>query len=47
MSVKDYDSDSAKRYGPMDRWFHVACFEKEKDELDLPDDFDVTKCVFS
>ena len=30
---KDYDDDRAKQYGPMDRWYHLACFAKNREEL--------------
>ena len=30
---KDYDDDRAKQYGPLDRWYHVSCFSKHREEL--------------
>jgi len=33
ISKKDYDDDRAKQYGPMDRWYHLACFVKIREQL--------------
>ena len=30
---KDYDDDRAKQYGPLDRWHHLACFSKNREQL--------------
>jgi len=30
---KDYDDDRAKQYGPLDRWHHLDCFAKNREEL--------------
>ena len=30
---KDYDDDRAKQYGPLDRWHHLECFAKNREEL--------------
>ena len=37
IAKKDYESDSAKRFGPMDRWHHVDCFVKDREELEYFD----------
>lgn len=33
ISKKDYESESARRYGGQDRWHHVECFLKLRNEL--------------
>ncbi|KAL0276840.1 UNVERIFIED_CONTAM: hypothetical protein PYX00_004320 [Menopon gallinae] len=33
ISKKDYESESALRYGPHERWHHVDCFLKVREEL--------------
>ncbi|CAG0883144.1 unnamed protein product [Darwinula stevensoni] len=37
IAKKDYESDSAKRFGPMNRWHHVDCFVKDREELEYFD----------
>ena len=37
ISKKDYDSDRAKMYGPQERWHHVQCFAKNREELEFFD----------
>ncbi|XP_064103766.1 poly [ADP-ribose] polymerase 1-like [Macrobrachium nipponense] len=40
ISKKEYDSDRAKMYGPVDMWHHVDCFVKKREEFgffDTPD----------
>ena len=33
MSKKDYESEGAKMYGGQDRWHHLECFAKLREEL--------------
>ncbi|XP_066587156.1 poly [ADP-ribose] polymerase [Prorops nasuta] len=33
ISKKDFDSDEGRKYGGIDRWHHVLCFEKLRKEL--------------
>lgn len=33
ISKKDYESDEARRFGGMDRWYHVECFVKLRADL--------------
>lgn len=33
ISKKDFESPEAKRFGGLDRWHHVECFAKLRDEL--------------
>nr|XP_045597735.1 poly [ADP-ribose] polymerase 1-like isoform X1 [Procambarus clarkii] len=33
ISKKEFDSDRAKMYGPVDQWHHVDCFVKKREEL--------------
>lgn len=35
---KDYESQRAKMYGPMDQWYHVDCFVENRDELEFGED---------
>lgn len=35
MSKKDYESENARQYGPQERWHHVECFLKARDELEF------------
>ncbi|KAF6202111.1 hypothetical protein GE061_004509 [Apolygus lucorum] len=35
ISKKDYETDNAKRFGGMDRWHHIECFAKLRDELEF------------
>ena len=37
VGVKDYESQRAKMYGPYDRWHHVECFAKQREELQYYD----------
>ncbi|XP_063237914.1 poly [ADP-ribose] polymerase [Bacillus rossius redtenbacheri] len=37
ISKKDYESESALMYGPVDRWHHTECFAKKRDELEFFD----------
>src|SRR5262249_47568320 len=33
ISKKNYDSDNAKRFGPMDDWHHLDCFVANRETL--------------
>jgi len=33
ISKKEFESESAKKYGPMDRWHHPDCFVRAREEL--------------
>lgn len=33
ISKKDYESEVALQYGPCERWHHVDCFLKAREEL--------------
>lgn len=33
ISKKDYESEEARRYGGLDRWYHVECFAKLRADL--------------
>ena len=35
---KDFESQRAKMYGPFDRWHHIPCFVKQREELEYFDD---------
>lgn len=35
IAKKDYESDSAKRFGPLDRWYHLQCFVNLRDSLEF------------
>nr|XP_053644979.1 poly [ADP-ribose] polymerase 1-like [Cherax quadricarinatus] len=35
ISKKEFDSESAKMYGPVDQWHHVDCFIKKRAELEF------------
>lgn len=35
ISKKDYESENAKRFGPVDRWYHLQCFANNRDELEF------------
>ncbi|PSN54639.1 Poly [ADP-ribose] polymerase [Blattella germanica] len=35
ISKKDFESEGAKMYGGQDRWHHVECFAKLRDELEF------------
>lgn len=35
---KDYESQRAKMYGPVDQWHHVDCFVEKRDELEFGSD---------
>jgi hypothetical protein len=37
LGKKDYTSESAQRYGPMFRWYHLDCFVANRDELTFHD----------
>ncbi|XP_058807262.1 poly [ADP-ribose] polymerase [Phymastichus coffea] len=37
LSKKDYESEDARRYGGLDRWYHVDCFVKLRSELQFFD----------
>ncbi|XP_064621580.1 poly [ADP-ribose] polymerase 1-like [Lineus longissimus] len=43
IAKKDYESDRAKMYGPMDSWYHVDCFLSDRDELEFGKEMDITK----
>lgn len=32
----DRESEDAKRFGPLNRWFHVECFVSSRDDLEFP-----------
>ncbi len=34
---KEYESQRAKMYGPYDKWHHIACFVKNRDDLEYFD----------
>ncbi|XP_062619939.1 poly [ADP-ribose] polymerase 1-like [Saccostrea cucullata] len=38
ISKKDYESQRAKMYGPVDQWYHVDCFVENRDELEFGKD---------
>jgi Poly(ADP-ribose) polymerase and DNA-Ligase Zn-finger region. len=40
ISKKDFESDNAKMYGGQERWHHVECFAKVRDELEFWDSGD-------
>uniref|UniRef100_A0A7R8Z663 Poly [ADP-ribose] polymerase n=1 Tax=Timema douglasi TaxID=61478 RepID=A0A7R8Z663_TIMDO len=40
ISKKDYESAEARRYGGLDRWHHVECFTKLREELEFFDSGD-------
>ncbi|KAI4498125.1 hypothetical protein M0802_006611 [Mischocyttarus mexicanus] len=40
ISKKDYESDEARRYGGLDRWYHLECFVKLRTELEFFDQAD-------
>lgn len=35
ISKKDFESENAKMYGGQERWHHVECFAKLRDELEF------------
>jgi poly [ADP-ribose] polymerase len=35
ISKKDFESEKAKMYGGQERWHHVECFAKLRDELEF------------
>lgn len=35
ISKKDFESETAKKYGPVDRWHHLKCFLLARDELNF------------
>lgn len=37
---KEYESQRAKMYGPYDKWHHIPCFVKKRDEMDYFDSGD-------
>lgn len=41
ISKKDYESDRARMYGPIDMWHHVDCFVKKRVELEFFESGDV------
>lgn len=41
ISKKEYESDRAKMYGPVDQWHHVDCFVKQRAELGFFESVDV------
>jgi hypothetical protein len=43
ISKKDYESDRAKMYGPVDAWYHVDCFLSDRDDLDFDKEMDISK----
>ncbi|KAJ8308841.1 hypothetical protein KUTeg_013715 [Tegillarca granosa] len=43
ISKKEYDSVRAKMYGPVDLWYHLDCFVKDRDELEFGADMNVEK----
>jgi len=45
LSKKDYESERAKMYGPVDLWYHIDCFIAKRDELEFTTDMDPTKSV--
>jgi len=45
LSKKDYESQRAKMYGPVDLWYHIDCFIAKRDELEFTTDMDPTKSV--
>lgn len=40
LGKRDYESDDAARFGPLFRWFHVACFVTAREELSFFADAD-------
>lgn len=45
ISKKDYESQRAKMYGPMDQWHHVDCFVENRDDLEFGKEMNVEKMV--
>ncbi|XP_013411414.1 poly [ADP-ribose] polymerase 1-like [Lingula anatina] len=43
ISMKEYESERAKMYGPQDRWHHVDCFVENRDELQFSSDMNPDK----
>lgn len=43
IAKKEYDSQRAKMYGPVDLWHHVDCFVKNRDELEFGTELNVEK----
>lgn len=35
ISKKDYESEKARMYGPLDAWHHVECFCNKRDDLEF------------
>jgi len=33
IAKKDFDDEKAKRYGPLDRWYHAKCFTQQREAL--------------
>jgi poly [ADP-ribose] polymerase len=42
VSKKDYESQRAKMYGPVDLWHHIQCFVDNREELEFGTDMDPT-----
>lgn len=40
ISKKDFESEEARRYGGLDRWYHLQCFVKLRKELEFFDQAD-------
>lgn len=40
ISRKDFESERAKMYGPVDLWHHVDCFVNARDDLEFTTDMD-------
>ncbi|XP_015184102.1 PREDICTED: poly [ADP-ribose] polymerase [Polistes dominula] len=40
ISKKDFESEEARRYGGLDRWYHLECFVKLRKELEFFDQAD-------
>lgn len=41
ISKKDFESEQARRYGSIDRWYHLECFEKVRENLEFYENGDV------
>jgi len=35
VSIKDYDSVNAKRFGPVDKWYHLQCFVDQREKVEF------------
>ena len=45
IAVKDYESQRAKMYGPVDLWHHENCFVENREELGFEKSLNVEKWV--